>query len=133
MRVAEESTASAGGLPESVSTLLHSGDFGAAVRRLGEELRECDDPELRLLYGQLAHFGCDFETARRAGSYGRAASAASAANSLRKTRCTSRIPSMLAPSLPDLAFFVMAVPSFAVFLPDVVTGVRPRHGMFRIG
>jgi tetratricopeptide (TPR) repeat protein len=62
---AGESAGAASGLPQKVSALLHAGDFAAAVRRLGQELQHSDDPEPRLLYGQLAHFACDFETARR--------------------------------------------------------------------
>jgi tetratricopeptide (TPR) repeat protein len=62
---AAQSAAAGTRLPQNVRALLHAGDFAAALHRLGEELQHSDDPERRLVYGQLAHFACDFPTARR--------------------------------------------------------------------
>lgn len=49
---------------DDVDAFLRSGNIAAAIARLAEALRDSDDPELRLLYGQLSHFACDYDTAR---------------------------------------------------------------------
>lgn len=62
--MSERDEAGAASLREDVRALLRAGDLPAALGRLDGALRERADPELRLMYGQLAHFACDFATAR---------------------------------------------------------------------